>query len=182
MKQKNRIKRKYMINKKFQIGNALKITAIQIPCILASIFLTSWFCLIFMDNRLYTSSNPEIFMHMFFLCILISCGVLFFSIRYTHKIAGPVHKTGLILRQIAEGNLPEKEIVFRKKDSFKDLSDDLNYMIDALKEDHLSKKESAEKLESLKNDIINNNIDQKQSLAKIKNILNVINTNKNIGG
>ncbi|MCK5098788.1 MAG: hypothetical protein KAR45_11835, partial [Desulfobacteraceae bacterium] len=89
MKQKNKIKRKYMINKKFQIGNALKITAIQLPCIVSTMFLTSWFCLVLMDNRLYISSNPAIFLHMFLLCVLISCGVLFFSIRYTHSIAGP---------------------------------------------------------------------------------------------
>ena len=182
MKQKNRIKRKYIVNKKFQVGNALKIIAIQIPCILTSIFLTSWFCLIFMDNRLYTSSNPGIFIHMFFLCILISCGVLFFSIRYTHSIAGPVHKTGLVLRQIAEGNLPKKKIVFRKKDSFADLSDDLNYMIDALKKEHSANKESTEKLDSLKDNIINKNIDQKQYLARIEDILDIINTNKNISG
>ena len=84
----------------------------------------------------------------------------------------------MILRQIAEGNLPEKEIVFRKKDSFTDLSDDLNYMIDALKEDRLTHKKSVEKLESLKHGIINNSLDQKQYLEKVEEILNTLNINK----
>ncbi|MCK5162530.1 MAG: methyl-accepting chemotaxis protein [Desulfobacula sp.] len=180
MKQKNTIKRKYLINKKFQLSNALKITAIQIPCILVTGISISWFYLIFMDNRLYTDSNPGIFLHMFFLIILLSCGVIFFSIRFTHSIAGPVQKTGVVLRQIANGNLPEKKIKFRKKDSFKNLSNDLNHMIDSIRKDRLVYKNTTEKLESLKNDIINNYADQNQCLGKIEDILNIINT-KNKG-
>jgi methyl-accepting chemotaxis protein len=173
MKKKNTIKRNYLINKKFQLGNALKITAIQIPCILASIFLTSWFNLVFMDGRLYTDSNPEIFWHIFFLILLLSCGVVFFAVRFTHSIAGPVHKTGSVLRQIATGSLPEKKIVFRKNDAFKNLSDDLNDLIDSIRKDRLVYKNAAEKMELLKNDMINNT-DQNQYLAKIEDILNNI--------
>ncbi|MCK5348190.1 MAG: hypothetical protein KAJ25_02315, partial [Desulfobacula sp.] len=85
-----------------------------------------------------------------------------------------------VLRQIANGNLPEKKIKFRKKDSFKNLSNDLNHMIDSIRKDRLVYKNTTEKLESLKNDIINNYADQNQCLGKIEDILNIINT-KNKG-
>jgi methyl-accepting chemotaxis protein len=170
MKQKNKKKRKYLINKKFQLGYALKITAIQIPCILATGISLSWFYLIFMDNQMHASCNLQIFIQMFLLLLIFSCVVVFFSIRLTHSIAGPVQKTSAVLRQIAKGNLPEKKIVFRKKDLFKELSHDLNHMIDAMREDRLYYENAREKLESVRDDIVNNT-DQNLCLAKIETIL-----------
>lgn len=173
MKQKHRIKRNYIINKRFQLGCALKITAIQIPCVLVTGISLSWFYLVFMDDRMHASCNPQIFLQMLFLLFLISCGVVLFSVRLTHSIAGPVQKTGTVLRQIAKRNLPEKRIKFRKNDSFKSLADDLNHLIDSIREDHLVYANLTEKLNSIRRDIVNNN-NQEQCLIKIEEILSIL--------
>jgi methyl-accepting chemotaxis protein len=104
---------------------------------------------------------------------------VFFSIRFTHTIAGPAHKTGLILRQIAGGKLPEKKISFRTNDSFKELSDDLNQVIDSIRESRLVYKNVADKLTLLKDDMTND-IDHNQCLTQIEDILSIINTNKEL--
>ncbi|MBU1195040.1 MAG: hypothetical protein KKE62_04250 [Proteobacteria bacterium] len=133
--QRKKIKRNYLIQKKFQLGHALIIAALQIPCILLTGMILSWFYLIYLDSRLTTACNPGIFWVMAVICLALSFAVIYFSIRLTHAVAGPVQKTGAVLRQMAEGHLPEEKIEFRKKDAFKFLADDLNLLADVLKKD-----------------------------------------------
>lgn len=83
-------------------------------------------------------------------------------------------KTGYVLRQIAGKKLPQEKIVFREKDLFAGLSNDLNDMIDSLRQDRQVYDNAGEKLESLGNDIAGGNLDQKLCLTKIDNIINLI--------
>lgn len=133
MMQRKKTKRRYLIHKKFQLGHALIIAALQIPCILVTGMSLSWFYLIYLDSRLTASCNPGIFWVMALICLALSGAVVYFSVRLTHAVAGPVQKTGEVLRQMAEGNLPEEKIEFRKRDAFKFLADDLNLLAEALK-------------------------------------------------
>ncbi|MDD9300797.1 MAG: methyl-accepting chemotaxis protein [Desulfobacter sp.] len=174
MKQKTKKNRKYLINKKFQLGYALEITAIQIPCILATGISLSWFYLIFMDRQMQASCNLQIFIQMFLLVLIFSCVVMFFAVRLTHSIAGPVQKTGAALRQIAKGDLPGKKVVFRKKDAFQNLSDDLNQMIETLKKDRQNCEMVRQQLASLRDDIAANT-NQSRCMAKIEEMLNIMN-------
>jgi methyl-accepting chemotaxis protein len=131
--QRNKTKRNYLTHKKFQLGHALIIAALQIPCILLTGMSLSWFYLIYLDSRLTAACNPGIFWVMALICLALSGAVIYFSIRLTHAVAGPVQKTGAVLRQMAEGHLPEEKITFRKRDAFKFLADDLNLLSEALR-------------------------------------------------
>lgn len=57
-----------------------------------------------------------------------------FAFRLTHRIAGPIHKFRSAIQAIAKGDYDIPVIRLRKKDEFKELADDLNYMIDTLKQ------------------------------------------------
>lgn len=134
MKKSNKkIKRRYLINKKYQLGNAFIVTALQIPCILVTAIALSCFYLFMVDSRMVTSCNTGLLLNMGVIILIISAATVWLSIRFTHKVVGPVEKTGALLRDIARGHLPEETVSFRKNDRFKELSKDLNEVIAVMK-------------------------------------------------
>ncbi len=136
MKPKKKMaKRRYLINKKFQLGNALLIAGLQIPCVLLTGLVISSFFLFILDSRMVASFNTGLLSNMIFSLLVVSAGVAWFSIRFTHKIVGPIEKTGALLRDIARGRLPENRISFRKNDRFRELSKDLNEIVAVIKKE-----------------------------------------------
>ena len=80
-----------------------------------------------------------------FVCMAIH-GVVF-----THRIAGPVYRLKMTLREMARRHFSEHGVNLRKKDYFKDLAAELNTVIDALREDAARERRmNAETVESVR--------------------------------
>jgi HAMP domain-containing protein len=99
-----------------------------------------------MDESVYHSTGirpcPIVIIILFWLLITF---LAWFSFRLTHRIAGPIHKFRSAIQSVAKGDYNIPVIRLRKKDEFKELADDLNYMIDSLKERERQKRENPEK-------------------------------------
>lgn len=60
-------------------------------------------------------------------------GILFLvTIFVSHRIAGPLHKLKLFFRKVAQGDLRD-DLRFRKSDHFKDVAEEYNHMIHAMR-------------------------------------------------
>ncbi len=145
-----KIKRKYLINKRFQLGAGFLAVAIQIPCMLATGLGLSWFYLIYLDERTVSSCNSGVLLDMIIVGLVITCIILFLSIRLTHAIVGPIKKTRAVLRQMAQGQPPENAVKFRKNDWFKELALDLNALADRLIKASRARNLALKSLEELK--------------------------------
>jgi hypothetical protein len=150
MKKTHKTKRSYLVDKKFQLGSALIIAAVQIPCILVTGIILSWFYLIYMDRQMSAPGSTAIFWVMVLLCALLTLLTAVITVRRTHSVAGPAKKISTLLRQITRGPLPEEQILFRKHDSFLFLADDLNRLILRVKKDRQALAAARECLDYLK--------------------------------
>jgi hypothetical protein len=130
-------RRNYFINKPFQLafaGNMLLITFIA--SVVTALFVI-WMFVYVLDDRLLVGGvvNEYYLLKIGLMLAGLVVGVGIWTILRTHAIAGPIHKTRQILRDAAEGRFPQQPVVFRKKDAFKGLADDLNRCLDSMKRD-----------------------------------------------
>ncbi|MBN1903087.1 HAMP domain-containing protein [Candidatus Sumerlaeota bacterium] len=99
-----------------------------------------------MDESVYQSTGfrpcPVIIVITFWLLLTF---LAWFAFRLTHRIAGPVHKFRSAAQSVAKGDYNIPVIRLRRKDELKELADDLNYMIDRLKQREKEKGENPEK-------------------------------------
>ncbi|MBN2231407.1 MAG: hypothetical protein JW781_01120 [Deltaproteobacteria bacterium] len=128
-----KFRRRLLVRRPFQLGVALRIAALQIPAVLVTALGLSVFYLFRLDRRTTADFDTSLLTWLAVLCVLITAWATWYSLRYTLGIAGPIHKTGRILRDIAAGRLPEQRITFRQGDQFKDLADDLNLLVASLR-------------------------------------------------
>lgn len=172
---KKKHKRKYLINKKLQLGTALLVLAIQIPCILATGLGMSWFYLIYLDDRTTSSLYRGVAAEMGVTGLSLALGVLFVSIYLTRSVAGPIIKTGMVLRELAQDRLPEKKITFRKNDWFKELAMDLNVLADRMAKTRRARSRATSCLEELKDSLAaDRGKDNGRHIQKIQEILTMI--------
>ena len=71
--------------------------------------------------------KTKLFIRAFIIIFLISV----LSIFWSHRIAGPLYRMRIILKDICEGK-KVKEVRFRKSDEFKELAEDLNKLVEKL--------------------------------------------------
>jgi hypothetical protein len=126
-------RRQYFINKPFQLavaGNMLIIVALATAVCSAGVSLL----FIYVLNPLLTGSLTDrpYLIKMGVILTCIAAGVVFWTIRRTHAIAGPIDKTRKILREAAEGRFPQQPVTFRRGDAFRGLAEDLNHCLAAM--------------------------------------------------
>lgn len=57
------------------------------------------------------------------------------GVVFTHRVAGPIYRIKMTLRDMAQRRYPSKPVTLRKKDYFKDVAADLTTVIESLRED-----------------------------------------------
>ncbi|NOQ51114.1 MAG: hypothetical protein GQ578_02685, partial [Desulfuromonadaceae bacterium] len=113
-----RIRRKYLVNKQFQLGYTGIILVVQCLVALTVGLTVSWFYLFVMDRRMVSDHNTAFFWHLWITILVVTVFLIIWSIRYTHTIAGFAHKLSIVLREASEGKIPDNPVQFRKKDPF----------------------------------------------------------------
>ena len=121
-----RIRRRYLVNKQFQLGYTGIILAAQCLVALTVALTVSWFYLFVMDRRMICDHNSAFFWHLWITILVVTVFLIVWSIRYTHSIAGFVRKLSIVLREASEGKIPDTPVHFRKKDPFGWLAADLS--------------------------------------------------------
>jgi methyl-accepting chemotaxis protein len=100
-----------------------------------------------LDETMYQSTGirpcPIIILVIFWLFLTY---IAWYAFRLTHRIAGPIYKFRSVVQSIAKGDYDIPVIHLRKRDEFKELADDLNYMMDNLKNRNTQIRETAKKI------------------------------------
>jgi hypothetical protein len=130
-------RRNYFINKPFQLAFAGNMLVITFIASVATALFVSWMFVYVLDDRLLVGGvlNGYYLLKIGLMLAGLVVGVVIWTILRTHAIAGPIHKTRQILREAAEGRFPQQPVVFRQRDAFKALADDLNRCLDTMKKD-----------------------------------------------
>ena len=130
----------HVIPKSYYIKLVIKVIAIaSTGAFLYSIFLY------YLTWKMLSTKNlkaiDEMSNHIFFLSLIaffifsvfIILGVVVLTIFHSHKVAGPLYRMKLALRQITSGQL-DFRIFFRKNDVVHPMASSLNHMIDQYNE------------------------------------------------
>ena len=125
-------RRNYLINKRFQLAHTGGLIVIQTIAVLVTGLVMSWFYLFLIDPHLVCDHNTGLFRQLAVLLLLLNIGLVVWSIKYTHSIAGPIYKIHNILRNAANGSFPEEPVRLRKGDRFKQLADSVNECLESM--------------------------------------------------
>ena len=109
----HRRRRRYLINKRLQIGIFLKWIVVPVILLFATLY--------------YFKANPFVLISGIIVIILISWRVLILS----HRLAGPIYRLEKDLQDIARGNFSMR-IRFRKKDELRSIADGINKILDEI--------------------------------------------------
>jgi methyl-accepting chemotaxis protein len=139
-------KRKFLINKNFQIQFIASLLLISLISMSIIFLANDYFFQAYMQKGLYLNLSPD---HPYFLMIheqkqfmvkvffaeacLISSITIIWGLFYSHKIAGPLHRLHryFIDSAVLSSKLNNK-IYFRNNDFFQEIPDSINFYIDSL--------------------------------------------------
>lgn len=106
-------RKRYLINKKLQIGLFLKWTLLPVIVVSAGLY--------------YFQDNIYILVFALMALLLFSWRMLILS----HRLAGPIYRLEKDLEDIAKGNFSLR-IKFRKKDELKSIAEGINRILDEI--------------------------------------------------
>ncbi len=136
---------KFVVNPKFQLKIALSITVIAL--VTNAVFFWVIQDLLETVRNFLTDIAPEdaiqqfiqeqsSILNMIYLYQSLVCLIIFFGcLIFTHRIAGPMYKLRLYLREFAQGIAP-KRLRFRKGDCFHEVADEINTTFEKLSTDN----------------------------------------------
>ena len=134
MKKVKKVRKKYILNKPFQFGYVSILIFLQLcVAVLAGLVSSYFYLFVFNHGNLTIQHNYSLFLQWAIVLGTLSIVLIIWGIAYTHRIIGPIHKTRILLRAAASGNIPSGNIKFRKNDKFKDLEHDLTSCFETMK-------------------------------------------------
>jgi len=139
-------RRTYLINRPFQFGHMANLLLLQVLGVAVSGGVVAWISLFVLNRRLVCGLDTAFVIKIGIILAFMVVGVIFWAVRSSHAIAGPIWKTGKIMRLAAAGELPAQSVGFRRGDAFKELETDLNLLLDSIRADR-------EKLDGLQKNI-----------------------------
>ncbi|MDY0359947.1 MAG: hypothetical protein RBR08_00685 [Desulforegulaceae bacterium] len=126
---KQGLKRKFFVNSKIQFSRLFNLILFQIISFASILVTGSWILFFKIDQRVTMLKEPLIVKTMIIFLIVLNLGVFIWSVLFLRSVAGPVKKIQIILKNIADGNVLEEEVKFRKNDFFTEILPDLNAAI-----------------------------------------------------
>ena len=130
-------RKRFIINRQFQLGFIL----------LATLFLGLTSVAIGISIPWLFQSGVEGY--------VISMGIIALTlifitlcVAFSHSIAGPLHKIGVMINEISEGNIPDGTFQFRKTDHFQWLANDFNKLIGIIRKYQFEKQGVVSTLEN----------------------------------
>ncbi len=84
-------------------------------------------------ERLVFDANSQLVVSSILIIFIAVIATGFFGVFFLHRVAGPVHRFRQVLKKMGSGEIPG-EVQLRKKDFFKETADELNRVIQLLRE------------------------------------------------
>ena len=84
-------------------------------------------------ERLVFDANSQLVVTCILIIFIAVIATGFFGVFFLHRVAGPVYRFRQVLKKMGSGEIPS-EVQLRKKDFFKETADELNRVIQLLKE------------------------------------------------
>lgn len=168
-------RRKIIVNEQFQ----WKYTATVLFTVLFAVGVTalsiSWFHLFLTDERIVCDANGKVMI----ILMSLTVGLIFFviarTLHFTHTIAGPVHKVGLVLNRAARFQFDSEPLQFRKGDSFVQLQQSVNNCITAFRKIQSTQGTIQDRITQLQSKIDSQNLSRAEIVQELRDINNVIN-------
>jgi methyl-accepting chemotaxis protein len=164
-------RRHYLIHGPFQLGHLVRIALNLTVVGLAVALAAAWFFLVFLEERLVCQVNARYLVHVLLVLGAFQLVALVFSLLYTHRIAGPVYRVRKVLREAAAGRMPDRPIVLRKRDLFKELAEDLNRCMETMKECQMALQEAASSIEALEARVCREKLSPEETREALSRIL-----------
>ena len=124
---KNRNRKNYLINKPFQMKHILAILLVQVLTVVFTSIVATYLIYFVLDTNAVQISHNYGFLLQWGIMLLTALVIgAFLIVKFTHNIAGPIYQACRQLNDAANGDIPSEEVVFRKKDHFKELQNNLN--------------------------------------------------------
>lgn len=91
-------------------------------------------------ERMVFDANSQLVVSSILIIFIAVIATGFFGVFFLHRVAGPVYRFRQVLKKMGSGEIPGN-VQLRKKDFFKETADELNRVIQLLREfDHTSQK------------------------------------------
>jgi sensor histidine kinase YesM len=58
------------------------------------------------------------------------------GVFFLHRVAGPIYRIRLTIKRLAEDQIPERSVRLRHGDFFQEVADELNRLIDKMRQEH----------------------------------------------
>nr|WP_320115817.1 hypothetical protein [uncultured Desulfuromonas sp.] len=149
-------KRHYLVNHRYQLGQSLIIILSHSVVALCVAIAVSWYYLFLFDQRMFCDHNGSFFFYVLVAVATVLCGVLVWSIRHSHHVAGMFLKIDLLLKDAARGKYPQQPILFRQSDHFRWLSASLNPVLKRMRDSDQHLRNVCDKLDPIVGHIANN--------------------------
>jgi hypothetical protein len=174
-------RRNYFVDKPFQLSCAGSMLLLQLFGVVATAFTITWLYYFVLDEHLVTTPNRLFFVKAVIILIFMAVGVLIWTVKHTHAVAGPVYKMGAVLRNAARGSFPEEKLHFRKGDWFGGVARDVNSCLGKMKQDAACLREVGLELYMFKNRLESTGLSQEQCITEIEGILSRIEQSEKAG-
>lgn len=95
----------------------------------------------------------------------------FLSIKFLHRVGGPIYRFRMTLKQIVNGQIPN-DIKLRRNDFYKDVADEMNKVLTIMRTKHESAQKLAGELEKIPQDRLPQDVSQNlsQMISELKKI------------
>ena len=91
-------------------------------------------------ERMIFDANSQLVVSSILIIFLAVIATGFFGVFFLHRVAGPVYRFRQVLKRMGSGEIPS-EVHLRRRDFFKETAEELNRVIQVLKDfDHASQK------------------------------------------
>ncbi len=135
MEKRKQVRRRYFLDKSFQLRYVAVIIIIQLCVAVPVGFIMSYLYLfVFNGEKIICQHNYALFIQWAILLGTSSIVLMIWGVVYTQRIIAPIYRIRDLLRSAALGDIPSGKIKFREKDKFKWLGNDLTDCFETMKQ------------------------------------------------
>lgn len=126
--------RKFLVNSRYQLPHAGVVLVSQLVVAIIAVGATAAFYLLFFQGGVIMDHNRAVPWFLLTVTVVALGLTLWFSLRRSRRVAGLMLKIEALFIRAARGEYPDRPLVFRKDDYFKELAGPLNACLVATRE------------------------------------------------
>ncbi len=164
-------RRKYLVNYRYQLGQAAIVILSHLLVALLVALLFSWFYLFMLDGAIVCDHNRQLPRYLLGLAVVVTLLTTWWTIRRSHGVVGAVLKIDNSLRDAAQGKFPDEEIVFRENDHFPWMASSLNDCVRCLRIRHEEKNRVLSALLAVQDRIKGDDLNREEAMAVLDAVI-----------